>query len=346
MAFRNIERVRRAKAWLACVISAAFFVSPLAVRAESVALVQTAKSEGVVVWYATTNTNDMVLTANQFMKTHPGIKVQTLRLGSSQLPARVATEQRSGTYNADVISGDEFQVKQLIDAGAFQKYEPADTKPFIKGTIDPDGYWVNLYLATTVFAWNPQRLKADHLTPPTSVADFAKPQWKGKFGLDTGALNWYLGTVQTEKNGQDLVKALAGNDPQKTDGHTQTVTQLASGEFDATPTAYGYMADEQKHMGRPIGFSNPTPLLVTLNPIGLAKNAPHPAAAKVFIDWVLSKEGQQFIARRCGKISSRSDVQNNPSIWDPKHPFVVVQAPDSTQYNELEQTFRSLFGLP
>jgi iron(III) transport system substrate-binding protein len=309
--------------------------------------VDAAKKEGVVVWYATMNTKDLNATANEFMRTHPGIKVQTLRLGSSQLPARVATEQRGGKYNADVISGDEFQVSQLVLAGAFDKYKPTEQGKFLKDTVDPNGYWTNLYQNTTVVAWNPDRLKADHLKPPTSTADFAKPEWKGKFGVDTGALNWYLGTLQADKNGAALMKQIAANAPQKSSGHTQVVEQLESGEFDATPTAYGYMADDEKRAKKPINFINPTPLLVSLNPVGLAKNAPHPNAARVFIEWLLSKDGQQFIAQRGGgEISSRSDVKNNPDIWDPKHPYVVVHAPNSSQYNDAEHTFRQLFGLP
>jgi iron(III) transport system substrate-binding protein len=306
-----------------------------------------AKKEGVVVWYATMNTKDMNLTAEAFMKAHPGIRVETLRLGSSQLPARIFTEQRAGKFNADAISGDAFQVMQLMDAGAFDKYKAPDADKFIKGTIEPSGLWTNLYQNTTVIAWNPQRLKADNLKPPTSFADFAKPEWKGKFGFDTGALNWYMGVLQTDKNGADLAKRIAANAPVKTSGHTQTVTSLESGEFDATPTAYGYMAEERKRAGKPVEFLNPSPLFVTLNPIGLAKNAPHPNAARVFIDWLLSKDGQQFIAERGGgEISSRTDVKNNPAIWDPKRPYVIINTPSPAQYNDLEKQFRSMLGLP
>ncbi|MEA2688813.1 MAG: iron(III) transport system substrate-binding protein, partial [Candidatus Eremiobacteraeota bacterium] len=307
-----------------------------------------AKKEGVVVWYATMNTKDMNATADAFMKSHPGIKVETLRLGSSQLPARIFTEQRAGKFNADVISGDAFQVLQLVDSGAFDKYKAPDADKFIKGTIDPNGFWTNLYQNTTVIAWNPQRLKADKLKPPTSFADFAKPEWKGKFGFDTGALNWYMGLLQTDKNGgADLAKRIAANAPVKTSGHTQTVTSLESGEFDATPTAYGYMADQHKRAGKPVEFANPSPLFVTLNPVGLAKSAPHPNAAHVFIDWLLSKTGQEFIAERGGgEISSRTDVKNNAAIWDPKRPYVIITTPASAQYNEIEQNFRAMMGLP
>jgi iron(III) transport system substrate-binding protein len=332
---------------LAALVAVALSLGRGAGAALPASTLDAAKKEAVVVWYATMNTKDMNATAREFMRTHPGITVQTLRLGSSQLPARVATEQRGGKFNADVISGDEFQVSQLVLAGAFEKYRPTEASRFIKETVDPNGYWTNLYQNTTVVAWNPDRLRADHLKPPSSTADFAKPEWKGKFGVDTGALNWYLGTLQAGKDGNDVIKRVAANAPQKTVGHTQTVEELAAGEFDGTPTAYGYMAEQQKREGKKIDFINPTPLLVSLNPVGIAKNAPHPSAARVFVEWLLSKEGQQFIVNRGGgEISSRTDVKNDASIWDPKHPYVVVHPPNSAQYDDAEHTFRQLFGLP
>jgi iron(III) transport system substrate-binding protein len=305
-----------------------------------------AKKEGTVTWYATMNVKDLDATVKEFEKLHPGITVQTLRLGSSQLPARIITEQRGGKFNADVISGDDFQVAQLIAAGALQKNPNPDAGKFIKGTVDPDGMWTNLYQNTTVIAWNPQRLKADNLKPPTSLADLAKPEYKGKIGIDSGALNWYIGSVQDSASAQDLMKKIAANKPVMTTGHTETVSQLESGEFDVTPTAYGYLADQEKKLGRPVDFVNPKPVLVTLNPVGVAKNAPHPNAAKVLIDWLLSKQGQQFIAQEGGgEISSRTDVVSNPQVFNPKLQYVIVRPPDSTQYNQVVQQFKSIFGL-
>ena len=305
-----------------------------------------AVKEGTVVWYATMNTKDMDLTADEFMRTHPGIHVETLRLGSSQLPARVATEQRAGQYNADVISGDGFQVFQLIAGGAFGKHTYRDADKFIAGTVDSGGEWANLYLNTTVLAWNPDRLKADHLKPPQSVADFANPEWKGKFGFDTGALNWYVGLLQNRKDGAALAQKIADNSPVKTLGHTQTVSSLETGEFDATPTAYGYLSEQEKEAGKSIDYANPTPLFASLNPIGVAKNAPHPNAASVFIDWMLSRDGQQYLAQRGGgEISSCTDVKSNPKIWNLKRPYVIIAAPKSSEYNDREKEFRTMFGL-
>ena len=307
-----------------------------------------AKKEGTVVWYATMNVGDMDATANEFMRAYPGIQVQSLRLGSSQLPARIVTEQRGGKYNADVISGDLFQVAQLVSAGAFDKYVVPEAGKFVRGTVDPNGYWTNLYENTTVIAWNPQRLAADHLKPPASFADFARPEWKGKFGFDTGALNWYMGMLQAGgSGGAGVAKNITANAPVKTSGHSQTVTSLETGEFDATPTAYGYLVDQEKRAGKPIDFINPSPLFVSLNPVGVAKNAPHPNAAHVFVDWLTSKAGQSYLANRGGgEVSSRSDVTSNRRVFDPKRPYLIIDAPDPARYNDLEQQFRTLLELP
>jgi len=235
-----------------------------------------------------------------------------------------------------------------VGVGAIDKYPQRDAAMFLKGTVDPNGYWTNLYQNTTVIAWNPQRLAADHLKPPSSTADFAKPEWKGKFGFDTGALNWYMGLLQHDKSGGgDLAKSIADNQPVKTTGHTQTIESLETGEFDATPTAYGYMAFQEKQAGKAVDFINPTPVFLTLTPIALAKSAPHPNAARIFIDWITSRDGQTFLVKHGGgQVSSRTDVDNNSAVFDPKHPYILLDAPDPAQYNTLEEQFRVLLGLP
>jgi iron(III) transport system substrate-binding protein len=343
---RRFQPPRRPLAGFALLSALALFCGASTSATVSPSVSAAAKKEGTVVWYTTMNDKDLDATVKRFESLHPGINVQTLRLGSSQLPARIITEQRGGKYNADVISGDGFQVAQLIGAGAMQPDPNTEAEKFITGTVDPHGMWSSLYQNTTVLAWNPQRLKADNLKPPSSLADLTKPEWKGRIGIDAGALNWYIGSVQDNGAAEDLMKKIAANKPIMTTGHTETITQLESGEFDITPTAYGYLADQEKKLGRPIDFANPRPLLVTLNPIGLAKNAPHPDAGRVLIDWLLSKEGQEYLAQQGGgEISSRTDVVSNPQVWNPKLPYTIVRPPGSAQYNQVVQQFKSIFGI-
>lgn len=318
-----------------------------AAAAVSPAVEAAAKKEGAVVWYTTMDDRTLAAVAKRFEQGHPGISVQALRMGSSQLPARVVTEQRGGKYNADVISGDGFQLQQLVDAGALAPNPNPDAKAFINGAVDPGGLWTSLYIDTTVIAWNPQRVSADHLKVPGSLDDLARPEWKGKVGVDSGAFNWYVGELQALPGNAAVVKGIAQNGPVMTSGHSQTATQLEAGEFDATPTTYGYIAARDRRQGKAIAYMNPRPLLVTLNPIGLAKNAPHPNAAKVLIDWLLSRDGQTFISRTAGgEQSARLDVPPDPKIFSPKLPYVVVKPPDQAHYTELVGRFRALFGIP
>ncbi|HXF34597.1 MAG TPA: extracellular solute-binding protein [Candidatus Acidoferrales bacterium] len=304
-----------------------------------------AKKEGTVVWYTSMIVPTINALIRRFQETHPGITVQPLRMGSEQLPARIITEERGGKYNADVISGDDFQFHQLLEAGAIARNPNPEASKFIKGTVDPNGYWTNQFANTTVLAWNPERLKADGLKPPASLNDLTKPEWKGKIGMDAGALNWYVGMLQDSRANGDFFKRFAANKPILTSGHTDTAVKLEAGEFDAAPTVYGYLADNDKRAGRPIDFLNPRPLLITLNPVGMVKNAPHPNAARVFIDWLVSKDGQTFM-ETLGEQSSRTDVPSNPRLWDPKRPFFVVRPPESAQYTQIVQQFKALFGIP
>lgn len=336
-----------AKRVLTSLVLAALLVCRSPVRAQAPAdVLAAAKKEGSVVWYTTIQTTTINAIVKRFEQIYPGITLEPLRLGSTQLPPRIITEEHGGKYNVDVIQGDDFQFAQLLDAGVLQRYPNPEASQFIKGTVDPNGMWTNMVANTTVIAYNPQRLKTDGLKPPASVADLAQPQWKGRVGIDAGAFNWYIGMLQTRPSGTDeLFRSLAAGQPVIVGGHTEAARRLETGEYDASPTVYGYLAERDKERGRPIDFVNPRPLLVTLNPVGLAKNAPHPNAARLLIDWLTSREGQTFIQSVGGELSSRLDVPAPPQLWDRTKPFVIVRPPDPARYGRVVQQYKTIFGI-
>ena len=288
-----------------------------------------AKREGVAVWYTSVGIQYLDPIVKRFEASHPGITVQTLRASANLLPARIITEQRSGRFNADVINADNIPMAQLRAAGAFEPGAPPAT----------------LYLTTTVIAWNPAKLKADGLRPPTSLSDLAKPEWKGKIGVDATAYNWYQGVLETNPAAQKLLKAIADNHPFIVAGHDATMAQLVAGEFDVSPTAYGFLAEDSRKAGNAVEFLNPRPLFVDESPVALGKNPPHPNAARVLLDWLLSKDGQQAIVDLTGRASTRPDVHNNPRIFDSRWPIHVVGTPDAARYNSLVGEFKALFGI-
>jgi iron(III) transport system substrate-binding protein len=283
------------------------------------ALQAAAKKEGSITWYTTFASDDVQPMIAAFNKVYPKIKVNALRLSADKIPARVITEQRGGKFNADVVSGDSPQIAQLIQAGALQPYTPKDESPLPSGLDLPSGYHGVIYLVTTVIAYNPKIVKQKHLPTPTSWDVLAQPAWKGQFSIDPGAVNWYDSLVQQEGHAKalKLIQGLGNNKPTFVESHTEALTQVEAGEPAATATAYGYKsAKEKKKNPGQIEFVNSNPLPSSLTLVDVAKNSPHPAAARLFEDWIVSQPGQQAVADESNHTSLRPDVKNDPTVWN------------------------------
>jgi iron(III) transport system substrate-binding protein len=279
-----------------------------------------ATSEGTVVWYTSFTQDDITAIDNAFEKQYPGIKIQPLRLNAQQIPSRMFTEQRGGKYNADVVTSNAEYLNQLRLAGALQPYDPPDMQALPSSLKLPTGYQGVIYLQTTTIAWNPQALKKAGLPTPTSWEDFTKPEWKGNFSIDPEALNWYqsLITEMGHDKALALVTAIGNNSPKLVTNHTLAVTQLEAGEPVATATAYAHkVLEEQKKNPQALAFFNGNPLPTDLTLTDIGKKPPHPAAAAVFDDWLLSQAGQKIIVDVTAKVSLRTDVDNVAAIWDP-----------------------------
>jgi iron(III) transport system substrate-binding protein len=282
-------------------------------------LASAAAKEGRVVWYSTFSSDDLDPMVQAFNKVYPKIKVDALRLSADKLPARVLTEQRGQKFNADVISGDAAQVSQLIQAGALDKFDPPSQAKLPDNIDLPAGYTGVVYVNTTVIAFNPTVLKKKHIAPPTTWADLTKPEWRGNFSVDPGAVNWYEALIQQMGHAKalSLVKALGANQPRLVESHTQAITQVQSGEPFGSVAVYGYKASKlKKETPDTVDFVNTNPLPSAATLIDLAKDSPHPNAARLFLDWMASKQGQQAVVDVSNHATLRTDVANDPAVWD------------------------------
>lgn len=303
-----------------------------------------AAKEGKLVYYTTFASDDVDPMIKGFNKRYPKVKVEPLRLSADKIPQRVITEQRGGKFNADVISGESVYLSQLVHAGALQPYDPPDRQPLPGNLKLQDGYQGVIYTNTTVIAYNPTALKAHHLDPPTSWQDLTKPEWKGHFSIDPSAVNFYQSLIASKGHDKalELVKALGRNSPRLVESHTLAVTQVQAGEPLATATAYGYKAATLKReTPKRLDFVNVTPLPASITMIDIAKNAPHPNAAKLFIDWIVSKEGQQAIIDITNHVSLRDDVDNDTTVWNPqKWEPAWVGAASPKEYNKYVKEYQ------
>src|SRR5215467_3660780 len=192
------------------------------------ALVAAATKEGSVTFYASFSEKELTAMAAAFNAAYPGIKVNFLQNSVDKLTARIATEQKAHTFNADLFQGDASYANQLITAGALQPFSPADEPPGPQGLDIPNGYKNVDSVLTTVIAYNPAVVMQHHLAPPTSFADFAQPQWKGQFSADARGVNWYESLIETmgHDKAKTLITQIGANSPRLAESHTLSLTQV------------------------------------------------------------------------------------------------------------------------
>ena len=281
-------------------------------------LYPTAKQEGKVTWYTSMPQADLPKIAAAFEKTYPGVTLNALYLSGQTPVTRVETEAKAGSVQADVVSGSGDAV--LLDqAGLIDStFKPKDAPALPAGLSMPAGL-ASDRLITNVITYNPKAVAAAGLTPPTSFQDLTSPKWKGKFSIDptTADLLDALGPAEGYGTVLGLIKQLGDNSPVFVTSHSLAASQVAAGTVLAAASTYGQTAvvDAQKDPTT-TGFVNTNPLPVEVSEVGIVKNDPNPAAARLFMDWLISKAGQQIVVS-LGNTSVRTDVSNNPQVWNP-----------------------------
>jgi iron(III) transport system substrate-binding protein len=311
------------------------------------ALIARAKQEGKVVMYAAMAAPQLAAEVARFKATY-GIDVQTLTGGSPELVSRLATEQRGGRFEVDLIGNSGYEEDEAKRLGLMQPFRPPEAREYLAGAVDPDGYWVANLANTDAIAYNPDALRSLQLAPPHTWEDLARPAWRGRFGMYAdgvelyAALKGFYGKERTDA----LFRALAGNAPRMISNHTLATNLVMAGDVPAAADIYAYAALGGSDRGRPVVLVNPTPTVIELGCTGLVKNAPHPNAAQLFDRWLLSRPTQQWIRSELHRISMRKDVQNDRRLLDPKVRYVVANPANSVNARTDIADFKSIFGIP
>lgn len=277
-----------------------------------------AKSEGKVSWYTSMPASDLPTITSAFEKAYPGVTLNALYLTGQTPVTRIETEAKAGSVNGDVVSGsgDAVLLEQagLIDTS----FKPKDAPQLQAGLTMPAGL-ASDRIITNVITYNPKAVTAAGLQPPTSFQELTGPQWKGKFSIDptTSDLLNALGPTEGDSTVLKLIKSLGSNSPVFVTSHSLAASQVAAGTVLAAASSYGQTAivNEEKDPST-TNFVNTNPMPVLVSEIGVVKNDPDPAAARLFMDWLVSKAGQQVVVS-LGNTSVRTDVSNNPKVWDP-----------------------------
>jgi len=302
---------------------------------------QKALKEGEVVWYTPTAIEDSQKIVQAFEKKYPGIKVRLFRNRETALLPRIISEKQSGRPIVDVITLRGIGYYQLWKRHLIQPYISPESRIYPNGFKDPKGFWADLYDTYYAWSYNTSLMK----NPPRSYEEVTLPRYRGRIGMDTDEVEWFAGLAEYwgKERAVRFLKNLAAQQIRFRDGHTLIAQLMAAGEFEIT-LAFSERIDKMKKDGAPVEWVTTfDPIIVSIHPIAIAADAPHPEAARLFVDFALSKEGQSLI-RTSGRISSRPDVPPPSSQSSPaKLKLHPVQPEAAADYEGLLKEWREIF---
>jgi iron(III) transport system substrate-binding protein len=274
-------------------------------------LIEGAKKEGALVWFTTVNLEQARAFLNAFEKKYPFIKTDLFRSVSNKILNRIITDKNAGKVSADAVSMGGFQAHFLKKRGLTTVYRSPEAEAIPAQFKDPDGHWVALYQNTSVIAYNSKMLNEKSV--PREYVQLLEPQWKGRLGMDDSDEEWFANQckVMGDEKCVAFLEKLLRQAPKIVRGQSLLVQLMAAGEFPIAVIAYPSEVEKLKENGAPVDWVAPNPVLSKIYPLALAAGAPHPNAAKLFIDYALSRDGQAMI-RSFKRIPIRPDVEPDP----------------------------------
>lgn len=307
-------------------------------------LVEGAKKEKELVWYTTMTLDQSKKVVDAFQKKYPFVTPTLFRTGGGPLLNKILTETRGGRHAWDVLVGRGEMVIPLMERKLLASYRSPETKMIDDDLVDKEGYWSAYYVNTYVLGYNTKLVKKQDV--PKTYEALLNPKWKGgQLSVDTeayGMLQGLIGIWGKEK-AVAYFKKLAALDPVAKRGNTERVQLTVAGEYPLI-IAYNQTIQRMTSKGAPIDWVALEPAVVQVNPVMLAAKAPHPNAARLFLDFVLSKEGQQMLAT-FQRIPVRKDVPADPPRLFGGYKRVIESPEGYKNFDETVKLYLEIFKL-
>lgn len=284
----------------------------LAFTVQAAEVQQKAEAEGKVVFYASMTATDAKALVDGFKQLYPKIDGEFYRTSDSQLMEKILTESRAGKPFWDVVSETGFYGHLLKKRGMLETYDSPERKFFRDAYKDPQAFWTSIYTTYAVLGYNTKLVPKSGV--PKSYEDLLKPEWKGQIGIEQRAYEWFATTMRNmggEENGLAFMRRLAQQQLQPRPGRTLIAQLVAAGEYKGSVSVYSQSYEILKGSGAPVDWTPLDPVYASIHPTGIAAKAPHPNAARLLIDFILSKKGQEIL-RSVKRIPDRIDTPPDP----------------------------------
>lgn len=338
---------RAVKTWLVASLAVVCLLSQsaLAQAGPSPELIEAAKKEGALGYYTTMTLSQSKKLVDRFEQKYPPIKVELFRTGGDPLLNKIITEARGGLNAWDVTSGRGDMVLPLMENKLLAAYHSPESKNIPEDLVDKEGLWTAFYVNPYVLGFNTKLVNSAEA--PKTYEDLLKPKWQGKkISIDDEAYGLLMGLMEAwgKERAVDYFRKLAAQKPVVMRGNTNRVQLAVAGEYSLI-IAYAPTIQRETSRGAPIDWVPLEPVPVQVNPVMVSARAPHPNAAKLFTDFLLSEEGQKMLIG-FSRIPVREDVDPKPLRLFRGYKRIVEHPEGYKNFSETVKLYREIFGLP
>jgi len=256
-------------------------------------LVAAAQKEGELSVYHVYPNLTVVMAA--FTKKY-GIKVKAWRSGSESVLQRIVAEARGSRFDVDIVQNNAPENEALHREKLVQEVWSPYLTDLIPQASPVHKEWVGVTIDVWAAAYNTNKIKKEEL--PKSYHDLLDPKWKNRLGIEADDSGWFGSLVDAmgEQAGRKLfADIVSANGMSFRKGHSLLTTLVASGEVPLALTVYSWNPVQLKRKGAPVESLFLPPVLAQFSTMAMLKKAPHPNAAALFYDFMLS-DGQQLLA--------------------------------------------------
>jgi iron(III) transport system substrate-binding protein len=293
-------------------------------------MIKAAAKEGKIMLYTTLDKDNTMRAIEAFNKRFPAVQVQVLRVPGGQLVTRVQAEAAANKLAADVIAFSDLSQVEATEA-IFADYAPPNAQKY-PGDGTPQKAWPYA-LAAWCIGYNRELVK----NPPQAWTDLTQPAYKNKVGevtILTGGTGWTRSMFQREVLGDNYWPSLAQNQPKIYPSGVPMSDALIRGEITVAAILSNQILPRAKE-GAPITCNFPKEgVPISPIPAGIVKTSKAPNAARLFLNWSLSAEGQAMTVNDWKMFSALKGAPM-PEGADPKvHKVWVPDAAKSSRVRE------------
>jgi iron(III) transport system substrate-binding protein len=281
-------------------------------------LLENARKEGSVVLYTSLAPTESGPLGQAFEK-KTGVKVEIFRTISEKVVQRALTEARAKRFAFDVVETNGPEMEIMAREKIFSDFHSPYLADLPPNAMPKHRQWIPDRVNFFVVAFNTAKVRREEL--PTNYQGFLDPRWKGRIGLEATDAEWMATLVKLwgEGPGMTYFRSLAEMKPDVRKGHVLLAELIAAGEIPVGLTVYNSNAESLKRRGAPIDWLPVEPVVGRPQGIAVARNAPHPHAALLFADFVLSPEGQELL-NSMGRVPVSTKVKTDLN----RFPYTMV----------------------